>query len=276
MKMRPLNYSRPAGLVTPKPHARTDPGWRVENHDTNTADLYIYDEIGYFGVMASDILNALSEVSAPTINVHINSPGGDVFDGIAIFNALLGHPAVVNTVVDGLAASAASFIAMAGQTVTMSPHATMMIHDASGVAIGDAETMTKMASVLGQISNEIASMYAERAGGTAKDWRVAMQAESWYGADEAVKAGLADQVGPDPRQAKEPEPTAEPALQELAAAWDLSVFAHAGRAAAPAPYVPADTPVAQFDPVLFRAAVRAARPVNHADEIRRALKGAST
>lgn len=162
--------------------------------------------------------------------MHINSPGGDVFDGIAILNALRAHKGPVTTIVDGLAASAASFIAQAGATRIMMRNSEMMIHDASGLCIGNASDMREMLDLLERTSDNIASVYAERSGtGSVETWRAAMSAETWYSAQEAVAAGLADQM--DVTEASDTE-------QQLAASWDLSFFAHRNRAEAPRPAIP--------------------------------------
>ncbi len=171
------------------------PDWyKITNVGNRTADVYLYDEIGYFGTTAATFVNELKDLDVDTITLRINSPGGEVFDGIAIHNALMRHPATVNVVVDGIAASAASFIAMAGESVEMAFGSRMMIHDAQGLAIGPADTFREMADQLDTESDNIAAFYARRAGGTAADWRAKMKATTWYTADEAVAAGLADQV----------------------------------------------------------------------------------
>jgi ATP-dependent Clp endopeptidase proteolytic subunit ClpP len=170
--------------------------YRIENRaGAETAEVYIYDEIGYFGVTAKDFVNDLRNVSAKQINLHLNTPGGDVFDGIAIFNALKNHSATVNVHVDGLAASAGSFIAMAGDKVVMEPHSKMMIHEAFGLAIGNAEDMVKMSERLDATSQNIAAIYAGRTDKDAAFWRAQMKAETWYTDQEAVDIGLADEVG---------------------------------------------------------------------------------
>jgi ATP-dependent protease ClpP protease subunit len=159
------------------------------------ATVHVYDFIGgYDGVNARDFVQQIQESDAKTINVHINSGGGDVFDAIAMHAALVNHPATVNTVVDGVAASAASFLAMAGETISMEKPARMMIHDASGLTIGNQADHLEMAALLGEVSDTIAGMYSDRAGGDTKTWRAAMQAETWYTAPQAVEAGLANQV----------------------------------------------------------------------------------
>jgi len=175
----------------------TETWFRIDNATAaapETTPVYLYDEIGMWGVTAADFVQALAGVTTPALDLHINSPGGSVFDGIAIHAALVNHTATVNTVVDGIAASAASFIAMAGDTRSIEKPASMMIHDASGLVLGNAGDMRAMADVLDQLSNAIAGIYADRAGGTPADWRASMLAETWYTSDQAVTAGLADTV----------------------------------------------------------------------------------
>lgn len=160
------------------------------------ATVYLYEEIGYFGVMANEFVKDLDGIEASTINLRINSPGGDVFDGLAMYNALKNHSAKVIATIDGIALSAASFIAMAADEIVMERNAQMMIHDAMGVAIGlNATEMQDMVNLLEKNSDNIADIYAQKAGGTVESWREAMKAETWYSAEEAVAAGLADRVG---------------------------------------------------------------------------------
>ena len=160
----------------------------------DTVEVLLYDEIGSFGVSAKEFVNQLHGVKARTINLRINSPGGDVFDGVAIYNALKNHPAAVHAVVDGLAASSASFISQAGDTVLMATGSTMMIHEPNGMTMGDASDHAKMAETLNKMGDTIASFYAMRAGGDEALWRSRMAQESWYRAQEAVDIGLADGV----------------------------------------------------------------------------------
>ncbi|MDL9938691.1 ATP-dependent Clp protease proteolytic subunit [Gordonia sp. ABSL1-1] len=163
--------------------------------DDRSAEVLIYDEIDpFWGVSANVFAREIAALDVDNLTVRINSPGGDVFDGIAILNSLRNHPAKVTTVIDGLAASAASFIAMAGDEIVMSRNAEMMIHDAVGITVGNAEKMQRMVDMLERASNNIASIYAERAGGTVDEWRAVMRKETWYTADGAVEAGLADRV----------------------------------------------------------------------------------
>lgn len=173
-----------------KPH-----GWyRITDLSQAEAEVLLYDDIGAWGITAGDFINELRDIKASTIVLRINSGGGNVFDGLAIYNALVRHPATVNVFIDGIAASAASFIAMAGDTLMMMPHSQMMIHDAEGGAIGPADVMRQMADILDKQSDNIASIYAEKAGGTTAEWRTRMRDELWLGPEEAVEIGLADGI----------------------------------------------------------------------------------
>lgn len=177
----------------------TNKSWfRIVNKADGPAKVYIYDMIGEWGVSATDFVNELNDVTAPTIDLHINSEGGQVFDGIAIYTALRNHPATVTARVDALAASAASFIVQAADVRVMEPNARMMIHDAQGVVVGNANDARSLADLLEDTSDNIASIYAERSGTEIAEWRTAMQkdagAGTWYSAQEAVAAGLADSV----------------------------------------------------------------------------------
>lgn len=184
----------------------------------------IYDAIGgWFGIQTSDFVKELNDLDVDEIELHLNSPGGSAFDGIAIYNALRQHQAKVTVIVDGLAASAASAVAMSGDEIIMCRGSSMMIHDASAIAWGNAATCRKTADVLDKLSNNYAKIYAAQAGGTKEDWRAEMLAETWYDADEAVAAGLAHRT----------DETAADA--DAMAAFDLSMFVYAGRENAPAP-----------------------------------------
>lgn len=181
-------------------------------------ELSIYDEIGFWGITASDVARDLAAFTGQRVTVRLNSPGGEVFDGIAIFNLLRGHVGGVDVVVDGLAASAASFIAMAGETVTMRPHSRMMIHDAIGICFGNAQDMLDTASLLDDLSENIAGIYAGRAAakasaagddeeaaaaaGDVKAWRKRMKAETWLSPEQALDLGLVDVAGDPPGDAE--------------------------------------------------------------------------
>lgn len=179
--------------------------YRIRNKTTyggveiyGSAEIYLYDEIGAWGVSASDFVRELRALTADNIDLHLNSPGGDVFDGIAIYNALREHPAKVNVYIDALAASAASLIVQAGDTRTIAKTAALMIHEPYGAAMGDSAVMLKMAEELDMIGDTIAEIYADRAGGKTAEWRDRMGEETWYRGQQAVDAGLADAVAEKP------------------------------------------------------------------------------
>jgi ATP-dependent Clp endopeptidase proteolytic subunit ClpP len=202
----PFRTTRPVNLLE---QGRL--GWyRIANQAVGPAQVTIYDEIGFLGVSADSFMRDLSGVDGD-IEMHINSPGGDVFDGIAIYNQLRQRPGVVSVVVDGLAASAASFIAQAASPgrLAMAPHSQMMIHDGFGMSIGNAADMRQMADLLDKASDNIAAIYADRTGRPAAHWRELMRNETWLSDSEAVAHGLADHVLGQER----PQNT-----------WDLSVY----------------------------------------------------
>jgi ATP-dependent Clp endopeptidase proteolytic subunit ClpP len=167
----------------------------IKAQDAGPHQVSIYDEIGFWGVTAQQFVNDIKGVSGD-LDVHINSPGGNIFDGLAIYNTLRQRPGRVHVVVDGLAASAASFIAQAASPgeLEVAQTSTMMIHDGYGIAEGNAEDARQLAALLDKQSDVIASIYAERTGRPASQWRDLMKAETWYSAGEAVSSGLADRI----------------------------------------------------------------------------------
>lgn len=235
----------------------------------DTAAIYLYDEIGYWGVTAQDFVRDLMGLRVANIIVHINSPGGEVWDGLAIYHALRDHPATIEVRVDGIAASAASFIAMAGDTIVMQRNAQMMIHDAIGFCVGNVTEMQKMVEVLDAASDNIADIYVQQAGGTVEQWRTAMREETWYSGPEALAAGLCDSVNNADEETEEPTAVVPgEAADELdglmAKSYDLTVFAYqyAGRDKAPAPRLAnnATEPEAPVAPAAEAPAEPAAAP----------------
>lgn len=139
-----------------------------------------------------DALKELGDVS--TINLSINSGGGSVFDGIAIYNMLKSHKATVNVYVEGLAASIASVIAMAGDTITMRSGSMMMVHMPWTLSQGNAEEMRKTADTLEKTGDSIVDIYSERTGISPDDIRNIMNDETWLSAEEAVEQGWATKL----------------------------------------------------------------------------------
>lgn len=161
-----------------------------------TTVLSIFDDIGAYGVSAKSFLNDLRTVTTDEVDVEINSPGGDVFAGLAIYNGLRASGKKINVKVLGLAASAASLVAMAGDTIEMPENAFMMIHNPWGFAMGGADEMRNTADVLDKIGTGLVSTYAKRTGKTAQEITALLDAETWMTAQEAVDAGFATSVTP--------------------------------------------------------------------------------
>lgn len=212
--------------------------YAIENATDTSTKVTLYDEIGGWGVYASDFARDLGSISGP-VDLHINSQGGEVFEGIAIYNTIRNRGGVT-VHVDSLAASIASVIAMGGERVVMARNAQLMIHDASSVVGGDAASMREMADLLDKTSDNIADIYAQRAGGTAASWRKKMKATTWYSAEEAVNAGLADEISVGP----------------VANAVDLSTIT--ARNEPPVPVIEDREPEFTWDPDVFRRALKEA------------------
>ncbi|HSV39578.1 MAG TPA: head maturation protease, ClpP-related [Nocardioidaceae bacterium] len=228
------------GRRSPKARTRTPilgatPSSAVKD---GVAKLRLYEPIdswgGYWGVSALEFLEVLDELddSVEEIRLHINSPGGEVWEALAILNGLRDFDAKVVAQVDGIAASCASFIACAADETVMAPNTQLMIHDAWGMCIGNAGDMHSTGDLLDKVSDNIASIYADKSGENTEHWRAIMLDEGWYSAQEAVDAGLADKVS-----GEEKDEDGDPAD-----AFDLKGLGlkYAGRAEAPAPDARAD------------------------------------
>ena len=176
----------------------------------DSADIAIYEEIGMWGISAKDFitdLNALGDVS--TLNVFINSEGGSVFDGMAIYNAIKNHKASVNVQIDGIALSMGSIIAMAGDTISMAENGMMMVHNPQGGIAGESKDLRKRADVMDKIKENMANVYSARTGVDAETVNGLMDDETWMNAAEALDFGFIDSI------------TGE---IELAASFDLAKF----------------------------------------------------
>jgi ATP-dependent Clp protease protease subunit len=188
----------------------------------NILELFIYGQIGggYWdeGVTANDVAKALKDAGSITgIKLRINSPGGSVFEGSAIYTLLQSKGVPVDVRVDGIAASAAFTIAMVGTTISISKSAMMMLHNAWGFCMGEASDMLKEAALLGQINGVMAGIYAERSGLDLTEVATMMDAETWLTADEAVAKGFANALMvPD---------TDEESAKATVAKFDMKMFA---------------------------------------------------
>lgn len=209
--------------------ANTRLRWRIENARSGEADVYIDDVIGdpWMGTSGSDFAKELRDLKdVARINLHINSPGGLVKDGLQMYNAIRSHPATVTAFIESEAASAASFVAMAADKVVIFKNAKIFIHDANGFGVGNAADFRTLADLLDEESNNIASIYADKAGGTTEEWRNAMRDNdgvgSTYRGQGAVDAGLADEVATAPARNSVPMQTAAQRTDEPAPAIPLA------------------------------------------------------
>ncbi|WP_342640930.1 head maturation protease, ClpP-related [Rhodoligotrophos ferricapiens] len=172
-------------------------------------ELYLYGTVGDSfwdeGFTSMDVVRALAELGRTTdVTVHINSGGGIAFEGSAIYNALAAHAGKVTVIVESIAASAASLIAMAGEEIIMRKGAIMMIHDPSMITIGNSEDHQKSVAILDKLADSMADIYAEKTGRSADEIRQEMRSEIWLEAEDAVAQGYADRLD----EADAPEPTA--------------------------------------------------------------------
>jgi ATP-dependent Clp protease protease subunit len=186
--------------------------FEVRNATAASADVFLYDEIGMWGITASDVIKMLNELKVPKLNVHINSPGGSVFDGFAIYNALNAHPASIVVHIDGIAASIASVIAMAGDEIRMAENSMMMIHNPWVAVVGQAKDLRSSADILDKLRENIVATYAARTGMKPEGIAAAMDGESWFSAAECKANGFCSEV----IEAK-----------KMAAHFDLSAFKNA-------------------------------------------------
>lgn len=203
------------------------------------------DEANWFGGISPRQFMAALAATAGPVTIRVNSPGGSVFGAQAMVAAMRAHGEPITVQVDSLAASAASVIACEAAKVVMAPGAMMMIHKAWGMAIGNEEDMRGTADLLAKIDGQIAETYARRSDGDKEEYLALMSAETWFTAEEAVAAGLADEVLAENNQRPQ-------------ARWDLSAYAKA-----PALQVEPEPEILepQPDPIAARARKLAARLV---------------
>ncbi len=180
-------------------------------------EILVYDVIdsygGEWGISAAEVFAKLTEYAGRDLTVRINSAGGEATEGMAIYNSLQRHDGKIECVVDGIAASAASFIAMAGDTLTLYETSTMMLHGASTFAYGKVEDLERSMASLKVINEAMAVVYAAKSGGTVEEWRETLNKETWYTAQQAVDANLADTVIPAGRAPATPETVAAAMVQ---------------------------------------------------------------
>ena len=160
----------------------------------SVVDIYLFDEIGAYGITAQDFINEIKEYKDTSINLRINCIGGDVFDGMAIYNIIKKRNSKTTAYIEGIAASMGSVIALAADEVVMAENSLFMIHNAWGGAMGEAEDMRKTASVLEKISGEIANIYQKKTRLLYDRITSMMDEETWLNAKEAYDLGFIDTI----------------------------------------------------------------------------------
>jgi ATP-dependent Clp endopeptidase proteolytic subunit ClpP len=187
--------------------------WYTIRARASGTEVLIYDEIGAYGVTAKGFLAELGALpDDAAIDLRLNSPGGSVFDAVAIYNALKRHAGEITVWIDGIAASAASYIAMAGDTIVMPENAFLMIHDPSGLVMGTAEDMRSTAEALDKVKGSLIQGYAAKSGKADDEIATLMAAETWLDAQDSLELGFIDRI-------------AEPV--KLAASFDVARFRNA-------------------------------------------------
>ena len=175
---------------------------RVNKVNDDMAEVFVYGDIGGWmdGVDAKEFARELKSLKVTDITARINSGGGSVFEGQAIYNSLVNHPARVNVVIDGIAASIASVIAMAGDNISITEGSHIMVHKPWSIAMGDANSMRKEAEVLDSLESGIIDIYAARTGKSREKLEKWVSEETWFKGAAAVDAGFADNVIPAKRK----------------------------------------------------------------------------
>lgn len=211
------NYRKKSFSRSPFGRQRNhDLDFKIENVSSKETNIYLYDEISWWGISAEGFIKDLNEITSPIINLHINSPGGAVFDGTAIYNALRQHKSKIISYIDGLAASIASVIPLATSEIIMGENAFFMIHEPFSIVIGTSEDMRAEADLLDKVSKTISKIYQNKTGKEEHEIKEFMAAETWFTAEEALEAGFIDKIYKD----KEEEAKAKATM------FDLSIFAH--------------------------------------------------
>lgn len=203
---------------------------RAETHG-DAAHIYLYDVIdAWFGVSAQMMVDALKSASGKTVHLHINSPGGDVFESVAMATAIAAHDGDVIAHIDGVAASAATRVALAAKEVRIADSGLMMIHNSWTIAWGNSEEIRKTADLLDKVDTGIVADYTRKTGASEQQVRDWMAAETWFTAQEALDNKFVDAI----------DATTQGAANK---AWDLSAYQNAPKRQEPAP---ADAVAAQI------------------------------
>ncbi len=168
--------------------------WYSIKNEAEEVDVYIYDEIGSYDISAKSFIDEIKDHKGKVLNIHINSLGGEVFDGMAIANAIKSFKGKTKTYIEGIAASISTVIALSADEVYMAENSLFMIHNAWGGSMGDAKEMRKQAELLDKISNEIARIYTSKTSLSSDKILSMMNEETWLDAKEAKELGFVDYI----------------------------------------------------------------------------------
>jgi ATP-dependent Clp protease protease subunit len=207
-----------------KDNARAEAPAAIRSDATDTeANIYVYDVIdSYWGASAAALVSALAAVGDKTVHLHINSPGGDVFEARAMAAAIVAHAGKVVSHIDGVCASAATYLALAASEVRMTEGGLFMVHNSWTLAMGDCTELRSTADLLQKIDGTIAADYARKTGASAEQVTTWMDAETWFTAEEALAAKFIDAIDANSKAEKQ-------------AKWNLSAYANAPKVDAPEP-----------------------------------------
>ena len=212
--------------ISPQAFERWDSAVRAADAPDERT-ISVYDVIGYDiwtgdGVTAKRIAGALRSLGAGPVTVNVNSPGGDMFEGLAIYNLLREHEGEITVKVLGLAASAASIIAMAGDTVQIARAGFLMIHNAWTTGIGNRHDFRELADTLEPFDTAMADIYSARTGSDIKRMQKLMDAETWIGGAAAIDQGFADELLPSDQVSKDSDKASASSVRRLEAALRAS------------------------------------------------------
>ena len=168
--------------------------YNIQNKAGSATDVYIFDEIGMWGITAQNFISDIKDLKDTPINLRINSLGGDVFDGLAIYNIIKKRTAKTTVYIEGIAASIATIIALGADEVVMSENSLFMIHNASGGAMGESKDLQKTAEVLDKITRQLAEVYEAKTGMSQEAIQDMMDEETWLNAQEAFDLGFVDTI----------------------------------------------------------------------------------
>lgn len=220
--------ARNAGAATPLRNEVTQDG----------AHIYLFDVISdWWGASATQLIDALKATGNQPVHLHINSPGGDVFEARAMAAAIAAHPQPVTCHIDGYCASAATYVALAGSGVRITDGGMFMIHNSWTIAMGNAGDLRSTADLLDKIDGTIRTTYAKRTGATDDQVRQWMDAETWFTAQEALDAGFVDAIDSATQSDRATDRASAPQ-------WDLSAYDHAPAPRTPPAPVADDTAIA--------------------------------